>query len=721
MILNKFAAKSIILAMTSAIATTAFADGQLIDITINNTSGQKLYLDITNSPGNTVYSFANQQLESTFNNQIGQDVIELKEGANVIKVPTTTFAGGARINVSVNQFTDNMTQGSPGKPNLATYPYLYDKIETGWNSAGTAGWNTTSVDFFGFPMQLSFTNGSSDKVGFCSKVNIVNGKAPVCSDTGNTDVTRQLVIENLEKNLEQQSNLYDQRFFYGQDASGDPLRIFSPLHFYTSLVSPVWTTKIDNDLETLGKLGSSFNFNYGSYSYSDISYNKTAKTLTVHSGGDTITLSDITVGNAAGGKIIYSPNTSAASNFAGMIAAAINRGVLADPTHWGENGGTNEGYPQYYYPEYPNNIANNPTYNLYSATLIPFGLNGKLYANSYDDFWHMDSSLQVGPSNYQNGITITILPFKSGTPSQPTITWNKSLPNAIVTDQSHSVDVTMPDDSASVSNSDPIAYLQKCMVVGDDNASCSVVPNINSNDYTIHLSNLNENDSQYQVTAYDLKNQTIQKSSTGKIEWKNKPGNIIWPDNPIEISNPYKGENNQAYITWQQVIQPVGQVNYTYCIEKNHDTTTQRCHDKSPDPEKIIEKNLDLGTTYTVTVKAEAPNDQSSTVSKDFTPQSSHQGIMYYGETGTAPASIQDEDGNVLVKFSSTESKQFTLPKGKPVIAVYQGGKCQITAHTSEDAESLLINNGVPVHFPPCPINFNTTAHAGFITMQFPS
>ncbi|TNF69833.1 MAG: hypothetical protein EP298_01690 [Gammaproteobacteria bacterium] len=710
MILNKFAAKSIILAMTSAIATTAFAVSDSIEVTFKNDSGKTLYADIVNETAPfKVYNFTKGGLDTNFNVQ--QNVLEIKPGSHTVDIPAYAFSGAAnaRIYISTDRFSSDLSN-VPGTPNLATYPYVYDKIE----ASADGIWDTTSVDFFGMPMQVSYTKNYDKTVGFCTRVYLnKDGIVTKCAEgMQGSLVTRQLVIENLEKNLKQQSLLYGSRFFYGQDENGDPVRIFSPLHFYaSSFNSSVWSSYINESLKKLGQLGQKFNFNYGGYKFHDISYSPSDNnSLTVYSDSDNkyITISNITLGNAVGGTIT-NDGSAAEKKFAGMIATAINRGVLDNPAHWGESGGNNVGYPQYYYPNYPNKIAHNPTYNLYAATLIPYGVDGKLYANSYDDFWHMDSSLQVDPSNYQNGVTITILPFTSDTPSKPTISWpSANAPTAEVPYGNKAVNVTMR--SASINNTDTLKYT--CSVSGEAN-KCKV-DSIDQDHLSVKLSNLDQAlDTQYQVTATDVNQPTVSASITGQIKWDQAPSTIDW-DKKITVS---KVTQTSAQITWDKAVKPIDGVNYTY------DITGPSLNDHQgpfSSPQMINQENLQAGATYNVQVTASSSTD-SETASKSFSTQSDSQSVTYYGETGTAPATIQDEDGNVLIKFSSTESKQFTLPKGKPVIAVYQGGKCQITAHTSTDAESLLINNGVPVHFPPCPINFNTTAHASFITMQFPS
>ena len=38
-----------------------------------------------------------------------------------------------------------------------------------------------------------------------------------------------------------------------------------------------------------------------------------------------------------------------------------------------------------------------------------YGINNMLYADSYDDFWGMSSSLSIGSSNSK--VSLTVLPF----------------------------------------------------------------------------------------------------------------------------------------------------------------------------------------------------------------------------------------------------------------------------------------------------------------------
>lgn len=117
--------------------------------------------------------------------------------------------------------------------------------------------------------------------------------------------------------------------------------------------------------------------------------------------GSPISLINITTSNAISGEIKWSGGDGA--QFAGILSAAINRGVLENPEHWGTNDSANTGLPEYYYQR------SDKQYNLYAQTLSDHAINNKLYATSYNDFYHMDSSLNPTPEKGE--VTIKILPL----------------------------------------------------------------------------------------------------------------------------------------------------------------------------------------------------------------------------------------------------------------------------------------------------------------------
>jgi len=290
-------------------------------------------------------------------------------------VPGNGITDGGRMYLSTGALN--------GVPDLATYPDIYDKIELGWNDSGTAGWNTTSVDFFGLPIQMKQGNLT---LGF------------------KDGTTREHVISELKNNMNKEPELYDSRFFFESDTT--ILRVFSPQHFYTSLPNkwePMITKGLDalvTDNETNGT-GVYFNFNYGGTVFTNIK-KLSADSISVNENGKVQVISGITTGNAVSGQI-----QPVGDQFAGLLAATINRGVLANPAHWGQSGMPNNGYPQYYYQ----GPVGEYLYNTYAKSLLDFAIDAKMYATSYDDYWHMDSSIQVGAANNEP-VTVKILPLK---------------------------------------------------------------------------------------------------------------------------------------------------------------------------------------------------------------------------------------------------------------------------------------------------------------------
>lgn len=341
-----------------------------VPVIIDNESGQDLYAEVHSSVTNQYFDFTHgDRYNSTFS-----PTDNLKKVSNqkqeMIYLPGAGISGGARMYLA--------TQPMDGVPDLATAPYIYDKIEMGWND-DLAGWNTTSVDFFGMP------------------INLTNKDKDTKQDTtvGFQDGTkRSAVISELQTEMGKESELYDSRFFM-RSSDQTLLRVFSPLHFYTSLPDK-WHNSITAGLNSLTTTFSSFT--YGGNQYTNFK-KLSDSSVSIDENSKTVVLSGITTGNAASGQI-----APVGDQFAGMLSAAINRGVLGSPSKWGENGGDNQGFPNDYYQ----GTTGNYQFNTYAKVLLDYAIDHKLYATSYDDFWHMDSSIHVGAAN-NSPVTVKIL------------------------------------------------------------------------------------------------------------------------------------------------------------------------------------------------------------------------------------------------------------------------------------------------------------------------
>ncbi len=359
--------------ITSAVhgSPSCVAEKTCVPIKLDNQTGVPIYALIFGSATKKFYNFLNATYSETFH--FNDNVIRLDHTMKTIYLPGNGIAGGARMYFS--------THPLEGIPDLATYPYVHDKIEMGW-SPHTAVWNTTSVDFFGMPIQLIQGNM---KTGF------------------KDESTRQAILHDLKQAMSMESDLYNDRFFF-KDGE-ETLRIFSPQHFYTNLPN-LWEPAITKGLDELMMddptkgTGVYFNFNYGGTQYTHLK-KLSNDSLLVDENGKTKTITEITTGNAAAGQIKPIGN-----QFAGLLAATINRGVLGNPSYWGQNGMPNKGFPEYYYL----GKSGQYLYNTYAKILIDHSIAARTYATPYDDYWHMDSSLQVGPDNNQP-VTIKLLPF----------------------------------------------------------------------------------------------------------------------------------------------------------------------------------------------------------------------------------------------------------------------------------------------------------------------
>lgn len=348
-------------------------DKTCVAVDFENSTSADLNVMIHGSQSKQFFNFQSKQFETNYSAP-NMQLRVASHSKRRFYLPGKGISGGGRMYIS--------TGPMQGIPDLATYPYVYDKIELGWSNEGTAVWNTTSVDFFGLAIQMQH---QAKKIGF------------------KEGTTREQILSQLKSAMSKEPELFDERFIFSPNSS--LLRIFSPQHFYTSLPNR-WAPRIEQGIDALAYddkekgTGRFFKFNYGGTSFTNIR-KLSSSSLLVDVNGITKTISEITTGNAVAGQI-----HPVGEQFAGLLAACINRGVLSEPRHWGENGMPNNAYPQYYYAGDVGRYA----YNTYAKILIDHAIDSKLYATSYGDYWHMDSSIQVGGAN-NKPVTIKILPL----------------------------------------------------------------------------------------------------------------------------------------------------------------------------------------------------------------------------------------------------------------------------------------------------------------------
>jgi len=332
----------------------------IINAEIINNSGQKIYVEINQSVPATDKWLSNIGDESHWVSGFDQSTCV----TSILSGDTLSFAypeydqstkHGARIYLGEAEFT--------GAPDLATYGFIYDKVETGW----IAVWNTSCVDFVAFPTQLTV---NSDTYGFLNSV------------------TRASLIDSLKTMPSPYKNL-----IFPQGSS-DPVRFFSPGHFQNT--PEILEACIDSALH-LGLpmlVGSSWS--YGPDTYTNITYQSPDGMKALHNGTDTVTASEINTINVFANAI---PNTGdGGPRFAALIGAAANRGVLYDYSKWDS--------PVDYYTALP--ASNAGQYNYYSKVLHSLSINGKCYGMAYDDYYEQLSGTTVNP---RDSVTITILPF----------------------------------------------------------------------------------------------------------------------------------------------------------------------------------------------------------------------------------------------------------------------------------------------------------------------
>ncbi len=414
--MNNLKTKLLIIAtMILSISSIIYAGSATV--TLNNSSGKDLYFTIKSN--STAPGMKGAYLNFSTNTWSVPPV----PGGNPdytnynIKVSTTTSftypefptkvnkkgTGGARMFISPDSPIYN-------SPPTADTTILYDKIEMGGKEAI---WNTTNVDFIGFPMQLT---------------NTTSGVAVGYNDT----VTR----ENLFNLL---SNLSDYSLPV-EDNEGNPkkvLRYNSPQHGVASNTNTPFqgslTTAISNTVSTFEsnykktkpENGKDYIY-YGNYYFwnfkavEGVPAELSASCKYLISGAPfQVTLTKISTDTVVACNIPYTPNstakpteTSGAAVFAALIAAAINRGVGASPDTWGVwitpiVGGL-KGIPIDYYKPNDNNTGQ---FNKYAKALHDYSKDGKCYALAYDDYFTQDSAITVKSGD---SVNIKVLPFTGG-------------------------------------------------------------------------------------------------------------------------------------------------------------------------------------------------------------------------------------------------------------------------------------------------------------------
>ncbi len=349
--------------------------GPHISVTLVNNSGEKLYL-ILHRADNYWLKDIGDSSSWTASYDSSDCMVSVESGISAaFSFPEYTTGVGCRMYLSDTPFEGNLP------PDLALYPHLYDKVEMGWN----ATWNLTCVDFIAIPMELK---SGGVTVGF------------------KNTITRQSLMQALEAMPAPYSSMHRKH-------NGEIIRFFSPRQYMNN---PDTLQDCMGDAISLGlpflasaQLPGGV-FTYGDYSYSEFNcVGADGFTAACSSSGSTVTvtLDNICTSTVVGNTIPYTPSDGSGSTFAALIGAAINRGVLYDPSKWGESNPPNQGMPEYYYVANPD--SNGGEFNHYAKILHEFSKDGLCYAHSYDDYFSQDASLHV---NSGESVTITVLPFE---------------------------------------------------------------------------------------------------------------------------------------------------------------------------------------------------------------------------------------------------------------------------------------------------------------------
>jgi hypothetical protein len=314
----------------------------------SKSNNNKNWLNLNNS------SWGESQFAPEYQLEVGPDSI-----SNPVSIPG--FKGGCRIFIFDEYYGGGIAVS--GRPDLATDKVLYDKIEGGEPGAI---WNQTSVDFFAIPVQLS---KGKLKVGFISTA------------------TAELINEELGK----LSSPYN-KLKVSQSGVKVP-RLFSPLK------GADWIKDFENwsddkipDLlaSVAGYKGYPIVYNGQEYTFSE------AKGNTIKCNGNTTV--------ALTGKQVL--QNSYPDQPGALLSSAMLRGVLGEVEKWGNwsNGNKNK-------PDDMDKYYKTEPHNAYCRVLHKYGLDRKIYAMPYDDYFHNEASI---PVNEGETLTITVLPLRKG-------------------------------------------------------------------------------------------------------------------------------------------------------------------------------------------------------------------------------------------------------------------------------------------------------------------
>ncbi len=380
-----------------------------VNLTITNNSGEDLVIAFLQGglPGQTVDQLKWLNLTNTPTwevpntpktpKDIAPYIKTIKSGKNVvITVPSYTALVGFRCLVADPAYQNDAIKSINKRnymafPNLMTAAYHFDKFEAGLTTGVTGIWNITSVDFLGIPMQLE---KGTQKVGY---------------KDGTT-------AEGMNKLLAALGNPYNNGATMTPNTATQTYRFFAPQHISSA------TTCLDKQIMlALPKLPTnSCTVNYGADVFSDFKSVNVTNTPSVKGtisctskNNGTITIDDITTSNALNGSIgTSSSNTNSSTVLLGaLIAAAICRGVLANPQHWGDIVYTSSqcATPWNYYPK-------GQQYDAYSKVIHQYSIDGKNYGFSYDDYFADEAGFNVTQGD---NVTLNILKIKGKMTATP--------------------------------------------------------------------------------------------------------------------------------------------------------------------------------------------------------------------------------------------------------------------------------------------------------------
>jgi hypothetical protein len=333
------------------------ATEEVIRVKVVNNYGLPIYVMVHHNNGTTPWlsiSGTNSKWVTPYNLTTCEACIQSGDDIEFEYPEPDAGADGPRIVFSEHTFDNGQY------PNLESYQYIYDKIETNWGPG--AIWNTTCVDFFAIPIQITV---NTDSVGFHSSV------------------TRANLMEELKSLPAPYSNL-----------NYMDLRFFSPSK-HPEKVPNLLSDAIPTGLPLLVNKTCTWNWTYTISS-------TTSNSLVAACGGE-VTLSSIISSSVLACTIDFSHSGDvpggADANLAGMVGAAANRGVLYDPDLWGD--------PSKYYE---NNPLNHNQFNEYSRILHQCSIDSLCYAFPYDDNHNQHSGVVPNSSGTISPVTITILP-----------------------------------------------------------------------------------------------------------------------------------------------------------------------------------------------------------------------------------------------------------------------------------------------------------------------